>query len=80
MLEAATGESWESLMKREVFTPLGLTGAGFGAPMGKQPFDQPRGHQLVSDADKAVPLNVDNPAALGPAGRVHMPLADMGRY
>ncbi len=80
MLEAATGESWESMMKREVFTPLGLTGAGFGAPMGKQPFDQPRGHQLVSDVDKAVPLNVDNPAALGPAGRVHMPLVDMGRY
>ncbi|MCH8822080.1 MAG: beta-lactamase family protein [Planctomycetes bacterium] len=80
MLEAATGESWESLIKREVFTPLKLTGAGFGAPNGKQPFDQPRGHQKVSDVDKAVPLNVDNPAALGPAGRVHMPLADMARY
>ena len=80
MLEAATGQSWESLIKREVFTPLGITGAGFGAPMGKQPFDQPRGHQPDSDVDKAVPPNVDNPAALGPAGRVHMPLADMGRY
>ena len=80
MLEAATGRSWESLMKREVFTPLGLTGAGFGAPMGKQPFDQPRGHQPVSDVDTAAPIDADNPAALGPAGRVHMPLADMGRY
>lgn len=80
MLEAATGESWESLMQREVFAPLGLIGAGFGPPTGKQPFDQPRGHQPVSDVDKAAPVDADNPAALGPAGRVHMPLADMARY
>ncbi len=80
MLEAATGESWESLMQREVFTPLGLTGAGFGAPGGMQPSDQPRGHHPVSDVDTAAPVNADNPAALGPAGRVHMPLADMARY
>ncbi len=80
MLEAATGESWESLMQREVFTPLGLTGAGFGPPRGTQPFDQPRGHHPVSDVDTAAPINADNPAALGPAGRVHMPLADMARY
>ena len=25
-------------------------------------------------------MNADNPAALGPAGRVHMPLADIARY
>ncbi len=68
MLEAATGQSWESLIKREVFTPLGLTGAGFGPPSAAQPFDQPRGHQPVSDVDTAVPVNADNPAALGPAG------------
>lgn len=80
MLEAATGESWESLMQREVFTPLGLTGAGFGAPRGTQPSDQPRGHHPVSDVDTAAPIDADNPAALGPAGRVHMPLADMARY
>ena len=80
MLEAATGESWESLMKREVFAPLGLTIAGFGSPSGTQPFDQPRGHQPVSGVDTAAPVDADNPAALGPAGRVHMPLADMARY
>ncbi len=80
MLEAATGKSWESLLKREVFAPLGLTGAGFGPPSGTRPFDQPRGHQPVSDVDKAAPVNADNPAALGPAGRVHMPLADIARY
>jgi CubicO group peptidase (beta-lactamase class C family) len=80
MLEAATGESWETLIRREVFAPLGMTGAGFGAPKGPDPLDQPRGHVSVNGVDQPVPPDSDNPAALGPAGRVHMPLADMARY
>ncbi len=80
MLEAVTGESWETLMKREVFSPLGLTSAGFGPPQGKKPDDQPRGHRPAAGVDKAVPPNADNPAALGPAGRVHMSLADMAKF
>ncbi|MCH8269853.1 MAG: beta-lactamase family protein [Planctomycetes bacterium] len=80
MLEAATDESWETLIRREVFSPLGITGAGFGPPRGPQPDDQPRGHQPMNGVDKAVPIDADNPAALGPAGRVHMPLADMARF
>ena len=80
MLEAATGESWETLMRREVFEPLGLEGAGFGAPNGKGPYDQPRGHRPSDGGDRPQGRTADNPAALGPAGRVHMPLADMARY
>jgi CubicO group peptidase (beta-lactamase class C family) len=80
MLEAATGDSWETLMEREVFSPLGLTSAGFGPPQGPNPDDQPRGHRPAAGGDKAVPLNADNPAALGPAGRVHMSLADMAKF
>jgi len=76
MLEAELGVAWEELMRREVFEPLGLTGAGFGAPPG----DAPRGHVPGEDGDRPVPPGSDNPAALGPAGRVHMPLADMARY
>ena len=34
----------------------------------------------MNGVDKAVPIDADNPAALGPAGRVHMPLADMARF
>jgi CubicO group peptidase (beta-lactamase class C family) len=76
MLEAATGTSWEELMRREVFEPLGIEHAGFGAPPG----DAPRGHVAADEGDRPAPPNADNPAALGPAGRVHMPLADMARY
>src|SRR5215831_127316 len=30
--EAHTGKSWEDLLREEVFTPLGITHAGFGPP------------------------------------------------
>ena len=32
LAEAVTGVAWEDLMRREVFSPLGLATAGFGAP------------------------------------------------
>lgn len=77
MLEAATGTSWEALVRREVFIPLKLSGAGFGAPAG----EAPRGHTRGADGtDAPVPPDSDNPGALGPAGRVHMPLGDMILY
>ena len=61
----------------EMVLELGLAGAGFGAPPG----EAPRGHLPGEDgSDRPVPPDADNPAALGPAGRVHMPLADMARY
>lgn len=58
--EGITGLGWEELMRREVFSPLGLASAGFGAPgrearggmsrlFGREPVTQPWGHQVVSD-------------------------------
>ena len=44
MLEEATGTSWEELVRREVFEPLGMTNAGFGAPLGGGREAQPCGH------------------------------------
>ena len=32
MLERCTGKAWEDLMTTELFQPLGITTAGFGAP------------------------------------------------
>ena len=45
MLEQVTGESWEELIRTEVFEPLGMTRAGFGAPGSADAVDQPRGHR-----------------------------------
>lgn len=80
MLEAATGTSWQTLMQNEVFAPLGITTAGFGPPAGDTPTSQPRGHRPSSNGDRPAPPSADNPPALGPAGRVHMSLADLARY
>ena len=83
MLEAVTGERWEDLMQRNVFTPLGMASTGFGPPgtVGAAP-DEPRGH--VRENSKWVALQpnraADNPAAIGPAGTVHSTVADFARY
>jgi CubicO group peptidase (beta-lactamase class C family) len=83
MLERLTGKPWETLIRREVFAPLGLTRAGQGAPGSPGRIDQPVGH-LVTDGHRAPHPpggpDDDNVVAMGPAGRVHMPLADMLTY
>ena len=73
-IEAITGEAWETVMQRELFTPLGLTSGGFGAPKDEAPWGH-RGGTPVDPAGFA-----DNPPALGPAGTVHMTMADYARF
>lgn len=83
MLEAVTGESWESLMQREVFEPLGLESAGFGAPGSSDAVDQPRGHRagMFGGLTAVEPgPAADNPPVLGPAGTAHMNLSDLADY
>lgn len=78
-IERIAGEAWEEAMRRELFGPLGLSSAGFGAPRG----DNPRGHRGAGADRTPMPAEhpgADNPAALGPAGTVHMNLADYGRF
>ena len=49
MAEKATGATWEDLVKREVFEPLELTGAGFGPPKSPdETLEQPRGHRTCA--------------------------------
>lgn len=82
MIEAVTGESWENLLRRDVFGPLGMTASGFGAPGVAGALTEPRGHRRVGD--RWVPMEpgpfADNRAALGPAGTVHTTLADYARF
>ena len=82
MMEEITGETWEALIRTEVFDPIGMSSANFGAPGSAAVVDQPQGHVLRDDA--WVPLSpgplADNPLAMGPAGTVHLTLADYARY
>lgn len=82
MLEQATGESWEILMRREVFLPLGLASAGFGAPGDEVIVDEPRGHRsgLFGGLSPKTGAEADNPPVLGPAGTVHLSLQDTATY
>lgn len=77
-IEAVTDRDWEAVMASELFEPLGIASAGFGAP----PADGPWGH--AEGPSGFVPVDpagiADNPAALGPAGRVHLALGDYARF
>ncbi len=74
MLENATGQSWEQLIRREVLGPLGLKSAGFGPPGSPRIIDQPRGHV------EGAPVYMDNPVAMAPAGALHLSQSDLLKY
>jgi CubicO group peptidase (beta-lactamase class C family) len=79
LLERALDAGWEQLMQTELFEPLGMTTAGFGAPDRKDTRGaplEPRGHL---DSGEAI-RGFDNPAYYGPAGTVHASLGDWCRY
>jgi CubicO group peptidase (beta-lactamase class C family) len=82
MLETRLDKPWEELMRQELFEPLGMTSAGFGAPGTPGKLDQPLGHRTTPQGQQPVPLGKgdDNPAAIGPAGTVHASLEDWGRF
>jgi CubicO group peptidase (beta-lactamase class C family) len=73
MLEQMTGEDWEGLITRRLFSPLGMASTGFGAPGSPGAPDQPWGHATVDRSLTALEPGpgADNPAAIGPAGTVH---------
>ena len=78
-IEAITGGSWEDAMQAELFTPLSLTSAGFGAPKGENAW----GHRRMGETAIAMDPRddgSDNPLALGPAATVHMTAADYARF
>lgn len=79
VIEAITGGSWEDAMRRELFQPLGLTSAGFGAPSGPNAWGHNQAAGRATPMDPANPGS-DNPLALGPAGTAHMSIADYARW
>jgi CubicO group peptidase (beta-lactamase class C family) len=82
MLERAADRDWEALVRHEVFAPLGLASAGFGAPGTPGRLDQPLGHQRGEGGWRRIELGPgdDNPAATGPAGTIHLSLSDWARF
>jgi CubicO group peptidase (beta-lactamase class C family) len=79
MLERAGGDTWEQLMRQRLFGPLEMRSAGFGAPGSANVLDQPRGHRGPKLPARPGSLS-DNPPAIGPAGTVHLSLADWMKF
>lgn len=79
MMEVAAGQSWETLMQEQIFTPLKLASAGFGPPSLTGEIDQPWGHEW-KDGKAAPALPTDNPSAIAPGGAVHLSILDCARY
>ncbi len=74
--EQATGETYEALMRKEVFEPLGMTRAGFG----NTGEGQNRGHQKGKPMTSMVKFDDGAPAMYAPAGFLHMSLGDWARF
>ena len=80
MAERVTGKNWETLMQERLFVPLGMSSAGFGPPRTLGEIDQPWGHRRGPETTDWLPNQVDNAAALGPAGTVHVTIEDWARF
>ena len=78
-IERIVKADWESAMAVEVFAPLHMASAAFGAPTGPNPWGHEAGanNTLTPVDPNAVS---DNPPVFGPAGRVHLSLSDYAKF
>ncbi|WP_425618345.1 serine hydrolase domain-containing protein [Anatilimnocola sp. NA78] len=78
MLEKVEGKPWETIIAERIFRPLPMKSAGFGPPGKRGKVEQPWGH--TREQNKSTPIQLDNPPAISPAGRVHCNMDDFARY
>lgn len=86
MMERVSGQSWEELVQLDIFEPLRMEHAGFGAPGSAHDVDvveQPWGHR-ENEKGELVPVppgrGADLPVAFTPASGVHVDLADWAQF
>jgi CubicO group peptidase (beta-lactamase class C family) len=78
IVERVHDKPWEQVIEDQLFKPLGMTTAGFGAPGTPGKIDEPWGHTL--DDGKPSPTQFDNAPVTGPAGRVHCSISDWAKF
>ncbi len=82
MMERVTGKSWEALVKKYVFKPLGMNSAGFGATSKNSDVSGVWEHYM----DSSGPVPIEAPARYStephaPAGRnVHVSAGDLAKF
>jgi CubicO group peptidase (beta-lactamase class C family) len=80
VVEKITGKSWEQNITEEVFKPLHIDSAGFGGTGTPGKIDQPWPHTKDGEPTAANGPAVDNPPAMGPAGRIHCTIQDWAKF
>ena len=85
LAELAAGRPYEALLAEKIFGPLGLASAGFGAPKGQTPEDQPMGHLVARFGSRKTAVDpfrsrADNGPILSAAGRAHLNLEHLLAY
>jgi CubicO group peptidase (beta-lactamase class C family) len=78
MLEQVTGKSYEHLMLKEIFKPLGLHTAGFGPPVNISSAHQPSGHKVAGWSRK--PITRDFPVYMAPTAAIHLSIVDWAKF
>ena len=79
-IERLVKTDWETAMATEVFGPLKMASAAFGAPTGPEPWGHDPGPNGTFNPVDPLHEIADNPPIFGPAGRVHLSLADYARF
>ncbi|MCZ6834304.1 MAG: serine hydrolase, partial [Planctomycetota bacterium] len=78
--ERLTGQSWEHLMRTEVFTPFGISSGEFGWPYSASKPHQPRGHSAEGDEFVPAPDDYTIGPDIAPAGDVQCTVSDLATY
>lgn len=80
--EEVTQSSWEDLILSQIAVPLGFTTLGFGPPTG---VNDPWGHGSFvplggKNPNDPANLRSDNPRWFGPAGTIHLSMAELAQW
>lgn len=79
-IEQVEKRPWEDIISEKLFRPLSMKSAGFGSPVHRNDYPVSWGHIRSEDGENWIPIDMDNPAALGPAGTVHASMEDWCKY
>lgn len=80
MLEQVTQQLWLDAARQRIFQPLGMTSVGVGGLGTPGQLDQPWGHLHCGKPAAGNGPVMDNPAVIGPAGRIHCTMQDWARF
>lgn len=79
MLEHVTGKTWPRILRDEVYTPLGMTSAGFGFRWPSWS-SQPSPHVWTGEGPLALPPTRGNPRYLDGADNARCSIEDLARF